>query len=293
MISGWSLVDEQGSWGQLHYSTIKIPDEIESKGAFQFHCSRNNDPVEARIYPIYKNAVEGNAHLNGERGALAENTVPVDRKTAPQVYLNFENQVILALTDSLKSPFELKLAIYNPGQLLGTEILLFRLVDYLKRKEVSGEIRLFLIDYSYNTSLSGVNYISQFAKDICLALPSSIQVQCTFFASREDYLQLASNNPHFKHHLLIGPETAKGFEAFSSGADNGKDPIKLSKVNSKVCELKLPGKFTDYYPEDNRLTAFKPIKESDDSTRNLIIGGGVILIAIGVAFLVRRTLNSK
>lgn len=292
MISGWSLVDEQGSWGQLHYSTIKIPDEIEEKGAFQFHCSRSNGPVATKIYPIYKNAVEGNAHLNDERGALAENTVPVDRKTDPQVYLNFENQVILALTDSLKSPFELKLAIYNPGQLLGTEILLFRLVDYLKRKDASGEIRLFLIDYSYNTSLSDVNYVSQFARDICLALPSSIQVQCTFFASREEYLQLANSNSHFKHHLLIGPETAKGFEAFIGGAENRKDPIKLSKGNSKVCELKLPGKFTDYYREDNRLTAFRPIKH--DTTMTLILGGGVIVcIAIGVAFLARRALNSK
>lgn len=296
----WALRDDSRIYGRLNYTVLPIPNK-DGK-ALQFKVSRNDNVVEPRIFNTFKNVVEGNAHLES-KGMLGEDRVPVDRDREPLTLLNFENQVILSLTEAINSPFELKLAIYNPGYLLGTEILLFRLIDYLKRMKASGEIQLFLIDSRYQDSIQKsiggkqimpVDYISQFVKDICLALPSSIKVQGTFFASSEDYLQMAN-----QHHLLIGPQDAKDLAALNKGVK--KAPITLGK-NIKTCELKLSGKFEEFYSRSDRITGFAPMNQNpvvpkvndEDKTMTFIIGGGVIFcIAIGVAFLARRTLSSK
>lgn len=205
-----------------------------------FTCFRLAAYIDRRIADVYKNAISGNAHLNmtpnrlcshqlvtGEYGNkrkhLSEcSCEALDRVSQPQIRAQYEDRVIETIFQILAqstTSFSLKLALFASGSLLGEQILLFRLLEKLRKQNAKGTIELFFIDRCYENPIQNANpkrsfedffekapYINQFLEDLCQCLPQTIKVKGTFFKSDEDYIQRAQSDRNFKHHLIIGAD---------------------------------------------------------------------------------------
>ncbi|MGR3952530.1 MAG: hypothetical protein QRY74_06555 [Chlamydia sp.] len=127
------------------------------------------------------------------RGRLSECTCStLNRKRNPKIRIEYENRVIDAIMQSVRSAkgeFHFKLAVFASGHLLGEQILLFRLLDQLKKEGKRGTIDLFFIDKSYSSAINRSDEnilgregsIEQFLVEITQILPKNITVMGSFF----------------------------------------------------------------------------------------------------------------
>lgn len=225
---------------------------------------------DSRLARIFRNAVEGKGHVDitrnvsegggdfrtdgHRRGNLYECRCKVlDRMRNPKIRIDFEDQVIDAAVKLVRENGlnRLRLGMFCTGRLLGEEILLFRLLDALKKSGFQGDLELFLIDRDYGSAVrSGgfEDYMQQFLVEVGASCPDGISVNGAFFADSSEYIARAKEDRQFEHDLLIGAdiETARPFmgqigrEASSSIAPK---PITLLKAGQipKVCKLKADG----------------------------------------------------
>ncbi len=292
--------------------------------SISFHCSRSVSCIDKNICNVFQNAIDGNAHVDmiqnpfcsheqviggcgNKRGYLSECRCEIlNRVDKPEVRKNYENKVINTIlqkfSDSMNS-FHLKLAIFCSGELLGEQILLFRLLHKLKQKKAAGTIELFLIDRCYKQairnschdrnfedSVGKEKYIEQFLREICQCLPQNITLKGNFFYSAKMYIKIAKINNAFKHHLLIGADIENtnvimGNIGREAGLGIDQPPIVLIKKSDPwVCQLDPSGNLENCYIPGGKGTAhFNRIKDNQqrrstnrsNDNLTLAIGGGV------------------
>ncbi len=252
------------------------------RSSLSFRCRRFVEAIDQRIGGVFFNAVRGQAHRDmaanpagcaldqvagscgHKRGALSEcRCQMLDRMRDPSKRKAYEDRVIaqiLAIIKSQKgSHFRMRLAIFGSGDLLGEEILLFRLMHRLQNMQ--GTIDLFFIDHCYrgaiqnpkqpNTlqnSVGGKRAIAQFLSEIALCQPRGIMVQGTFFGDAEEYIRVAGSNQNLRHDLLIGADIENGNQVMGKISCNARarnlPPIvlvKLPKQGPAICSLGASG----------------------------------------------------
>lgn len=307
-----------------------------------FKCSRFVPWVDQKIYNIFIRAITGEANVDMEhnnaacshqqvtggcgnkRGNLSECRCKIlDRVDNPQIRHSYENKVIHTILNILKpniNSFHFKLAIFCSGELLGEQILLFRLIHELNQKNASGTIELFLIDRCYSEAIKNSQYngkfedsvgqkkyIEQFLTEICLCLPRGITVQGNFFDNAETYINIAQNNQNLKHHLLIGADIENTNSIMGRiGKEAGlrlTQPIVLIKTTvPAVCQLDPSGNIRNCYnpggtDKENSLKQIdnptnKSVKKNNDD-KPLIIGVSVVGICVLVILLLGLKLNKN
>lgn len=285
-----------------------------------FSCTRYFPNINPKIANIYANVINGKASQDmtqntfcphdavtgscgNKRGHLSECRCSVlDRTEHPEIRHEYENQVIAAVFNILKgsniAPFHLKLAVFCSSELLGEQILLFRLLNELKKNNLSGSIELFFVDHCYSQAIAnsrhggsfeqavgGEKYIEQFLQEICYALPSNIQVSGTFFDDGATYISAARADPKFKHHLLIGADIENAnFDMGTVGREAGlglRAPITLAKRPiPALCHLDEHGNFKNCYnPSANSPLVTQPHRRSPI---NPMLYGILIAVVFGV-----------
>ncbi|MGR3952528.1 MAG: hypothetical protein QRY74_06545 [Chlamydia sp.] len=253
-----------------------------------FNCFREIDTIDERIASVYQNIINCNAHrdIAPNNGGCAHGAVTgpcgnmrkklsecrceaLNRKTHPDIRREYENCVIAVVMKSVRKTsgkFHFKLAVFASGHLLGEQILLFRLLDQLKKEKKSGVIDLFFIDHCYRPAISKSDKnilgregsIEQFLVEITQALPKNIAVSGGFFDDAQKYIALARKNKNFQHNLLIGADIEglnKIMGDIGTGAGTGEhEPITLIKrdlgANStrpEVCKLDSDGELDQCY----------------------------------------------
>ena len=319
--SSWNVTGFGKTEANITLSTM-FHHRRQSPIGLQFQCRRFSREIDPQMYPVFSRAVNGTAHLDmrsnplcshdnvlsgcgNRRNALTECRCEVlDRVAHPEIRLEYENQVIDVVTEQIKNQgqgqFHFKLAIFCSGELLGEEVLLFRLFQKLKEMGASGTLELFFIDRCYQSAIQGAThstnfenavgnqgYISQFLQEISKCAPSSVQITGAFFDDSESYIQLAKSRPTYQHHLLIGAdiETAN-FDMGKIGKEAGcgqHRPITLIKTQDTpyVCSLDSNGTPKGCY---NPTETHKRRKQSPsgDSNLPLIIGSVVAATLIGI-----------
>jgi len=297
-----------------------------------FGCKRYAPYIDPRISAIYTNAILGKAaqdmtynstcphnkvtsSCGNQRRHLSECRCKIlDRIDHPEIRFAYENQVISAIYEILKengaNPFHLKLGIFCSGELLGEQILLFRLLNELNKSSLSGHIELFLIDRCYNTAIENSyqgysfeqavgnqKYIAQFLEEICYALPQNITVSGTFFDEADTYISTAQSNPNFKHHLLIGADIEKAnFDMGRIGREAGLGktlPITLVKApNSLLCQLDGYGNLRNCFnPNVTQPTLELPPKKTNHKA--VFIGAMAFLITGLFLFMIYKNFSGN
>ncbi len=297
-----------------------------------FTCNRTRDGIDARVANVYQNAVLGKGHVNIDpnsegcglgavtghcgnlRGRLSEcKCETLDRKTHPKIRFEYENRVIDAVMQSVRETrgkFHFKLAVFASGHLLGEQILLFRLLNQLKKEGKSGIIDLFFIDHCYRPAINSLNEnilsregaIEQFLVEITRALPKNIAVGGGFFDDADKYIKLARENENFQHDLLIGADIESMNDimgGIGTGAGTGRhDPIVLIKrglqgnqERPEVCKLDPHGELDQCYdPRFNQREVLQ--QESGMPWTELAIGGVLLAGLLGGAALLHNS-NKK
>lgn len=298
--------------------------------SISFRCSRSVSWMDERMSRVFQNAIFKKAHLDmtknhicshnqvtggcgNRRGYLSECRCEVlDRISHPDVRTNYENRVIKTIFHLLSNttgPFHFKLAIFCSGELLGEQVLLFRLLDKLKKENATGIIELFLIDHCYKHAIENSTHtdkfedcvgrekcIEQFLIEIGQCLPQSISIRGSFFASSEQYIQMAQNNDRLKHHLLIVADIENSnFDMGQIGEKAGcglANPIALIKTDAPaVCELDSVGHLTNCY---NPSGGARPAKRNNNNLPLALgIGGGLAVAATLLTLSILLNSRSK
>lgn len=301
--------------------------------SISFICSRNqpisNDPnriyINADVFNVFRNAVlgksdedmvgnpgqcseKGKRHCGNVRQYLWEcGCDDLNRKLNKFYRLHFENDVISSIVNSQKivnaqnaqTPFQFNLAMFCSGGLLGEEILLFRLINELRNREMSGTINLFLIDWEYKSAINRGNpdgLIDQFLREVCGSLPPSIKVNGTFFGDDDDYIQMVQVNSQFKHDLLIGadPEGAEKLMGKISQRASiffEQAPIVLIRSNRgpSICRINLMGEQENCYqpyptnvqrPIPTPQNQPKVQKPNPQFSSGVVVSGAIALVAL-------------
>lgn len=243
-----------------------------------FACARWSDEISPRLKPIVLKDILGLSHLNFDldkqgsaRGHLSECACDAcNRGVDPSIRTDYENRVLEEVLNILeeqgRAPFHLKLGIFCSSDLLAEKTLLSRLLHAIRG--YSGTLELFLIDRKYGGAIQNTRHggslrdavgqhkaMAQFIQELSESIPSSIEVQGTFFAEGNDYLDMVSQNPAFRHHLLIGSdieEAAADMGEVGLLAGSRRKPIALAKTavsplmgrvesNGALTSVSIPG----------------------------------------------------
>lgn len=307
----------------LTVGTLSNPSIKQQKIGIFFHCSRLVSSIDQTMKTVFTNAIQGKAHLDmtpgncpqhkdvaGECGNRRKHLTEcrceiLDRNGHPEIRLAYEDKVIKAIFQLLrtqkKDSFHLKLAIFCPGFLLGEEILLFRLFEALKKGGFSGKIELFFVDRCFRNAIGNARndgsfedtvgkekYIAQFIEEMCACLPKNITLEGTFFGDARHYIEMAKNNPHFKHHLLIGADIEKANLTMGEvGREAGLGtaaPITLIKRDAtpQLCHLDLLGNL-----EGCRNPLENVQQESDNHEKLMYIVLGITAIALALLIIIK------
>lgn len=154
------------------YDTIIQPESIS------FNCKRNYSCIDADIYEVYCNAVNGNSYMDmhdsplvckhdevaggcgNRRGKLSECRCTIlNRRTDPKIRGHYEDVAIEKIMQVISNrveeygDFTFNLAVFCSGGLLGEEILLFKLFHFIRSNNYSGEFNVSLIDKVYGTAI--------------------------------------------------------------------------------------------------------------------------------------------
>lgn len=232
-----------------HFQTAQTPNGLtQIPLAIVAICKRNSLQMHNSIYSIYHACIHNLSgqllsaraancgsdfgHCGNYRVHLTEcRCKTLDRISNPLIRKIYEDKVIaqaIAIANHQVGNFHLKIAVFASGGLYGEQVLVFRLVESLKKMGCGGLISLFLIDRAYHPAIQQTQQfhidmqtkgrgswdgllgnrldMKQFVCEISQCLPSSITVECTFFGVHYDYLTAARTLPCFKHHLLIGAD---------------------------------------------------------------------------------------
>lgn len=331
--SNWQLRGDQKTV-EATITVRTLGNTNSTKKALSFECSRKVSWIDRKIHSIFMNAIQGEAHRDliynsqcphnqvtgscgNRRGALSEcRCSTLDRVNQPEIRRNYENKVIKKILELLgqPNPFHLRLAIFCSGQLLGEEILLFRLIHELKARSKTGSIEVFFIDLCYAQAISKAkhntnfkdsvgkkDYISQFISDFSGCLPPNIELKGTFFDSSESYINFATANPSFKHDLLIGADIENTNVVMArigtqAGA-RGIEPITLIRgANAALCELDPIGNLINCYnPEGNGNSSICSDAETESKGETLspLFSVGSVLVVGLIFFSVLYRLSQK
>jgi hypothetical protein len=327
--SSWNI----GNNGQVNASVAvnTLYEQGRKPVAIAFSCSRFVQGIDRNIYAVFVRAIRGESHLDmqvsdqcahdnvlsgcgNRRNALSECRCEVlNRVTYPERRISYENQVINAIMSSVVaqgSPFHFRLGIFCSGELLGEEILLFRLFNVLLERGLTGTLELFFVDHCYSSAINNSThngslpdavgrsaYIEQFLLEIAQCAPQNITVKGAFFDDSEKYIQLAAQNPGFKHHLLIGADIENANIGMGKvGREAGlavTQPIVLVKrevEGAQVCQLDSQGALENCYaPVDSGEVSSnrrnRQRNNNDDVTPLVVICVVAALLAVGVIFV--------
>ena len=326
--SSWNI----GSLGQVHASiTVNtLYGARHSPEAISFTCSRLVQGIDRNIYDVFVRVIQGQAHFDmqvndqclhdevlggcgNRRNALSECRCEVlNRAAHPGRRIAYENQVINAIIANVAaqgSSFYFKLGIFGSGELLGEEILLFRLFDVLTARHFTGTLELFFVDPYYSSAISNSSQngnlsdavgraacIKQFLIEIAQCAPQNVIVKGTFFDNSAKYIELAEQNPAFKHHLLIGADIENAnFDMGKVGREAGlgmAQPIALVKTKKEplVCQLDSAGSLENcYVPVDGgEVLSQRPKRQNtniNDAAPVIVLIGMLALAGVAVLFI--------
>ncbi len=300
-------------------ANVQIKKSMMKPFGVSFRCSRTVPWINKNIYTVYMHAIGGDAaqdlslrnncshdfkrKVGTMRNILAECSCDnLNRMKYPYIRKNFENKVIETILQILGSDksFNLKLAFLDSGKLLSEQILLFRLINELKKKECKGTIELFFIDYCYQqldvNSYCGQNFeealgyqkeIQQFLREMSLCLPETIILRGEFFSDPKKYISEAKNSQSYQHDFLIdcnfGDDSQEKNIIAVQEVGRGRDPLVLSQKDDTplTWELKSSKSSEKYSVDGGGKITFEPILETSFSIVPLI----PIAIVVGMVVL--------
>ncbi|NNM43643.1 MAG: hypothetical protein HKM07_04810 [Chlamydiae bacterium] len=318
-----------GTQIEARISIGTVLNQNSQRVAISFACARDVYHIDNRIYNVFINAISDTAYKDmspnlscshenvaggcgNRRGFLSEcRCEPLDRLKFPGIRENYENRIIKTLLSKIgnsSNNFHVKLAIFCSGQLLGEQILLFKLLHQLNQSNAKGTIELFLIDHCYAPAISGSThndnlsdavgregYIQQFLTEICQCLPKDIKVKGTFFSDSKLYIQMAQKDTAFRHHLLVGADIEKanfdmGEVGKKAGSNGNPQPVVLVKTTTNqpaVCKLDNIGNLQDCYDPRNSNAKFSPSQPTTNNNDDLLLTGVAVVGSVAlVGFLV-------